>query len=74
MFVCFCVVFSDAWRRRRRRRRRNGKMDENEMPVSHDEGQEVPDDAKQKIIAAFNDLELFEDEPEEYDIHPKHAI
>ena len=56
------------------------------MPVSHDEGQEVPDDAKQKIIAAFNDLDDdvkqvviaafndLEDEEDEYDIHPKHAI
>ena len=67
------VSYSDAWRRRRRRRR-SGKMDENEMPVSHDEGQEIPADAKQRIIAAFNDLETFDDEPEEYDVHPKHAI
>ena len=68
--------FSDAWRRRRRRRR-SGKMDENEMKVSHDEGQEIPEDAKQRVIAAFNDLETFDDETEElegYNIHPKHAI
>ena len=52
-------------------------MDENEMPVSHDEGQGIPADAKQRIIAAFNDLETFDDEQEEleeYNIHPKHAI
>ena len=65
--------FSDAWRRRRRRRR-SGKMDENEMRVSHDEGQEVPENAQEMITAAFEDLETSDDEPEEYDIHPKHAI
>ncbi|KAL9989210.1 hypothetical protein ACROYT_G003734 [Oculina patagonica] len=74
MFVVASLFIddSDAWRRRRRRRR--GKMDENEMPVSSDEGQEVPADAKEKILAAFADLETFENDSEEYDIHPKHAI
>jgi len=65
------LFFSDAWRRRRRRRR-SGKMDENEMPVSADVSQEeIPENAKQSIIDALTDQE---DEPEEYDIHPKHAI
>ncbi|KAL9989198.1 hypothetical protein ACROYT_G003721 [Oculina patagonica] len=75
MFVVASLFIddSDAWRRRRRRRR--GKMDENAMPVgSTDEGQEVPADAKEKILAAFADLETSEDDSEEYDIHPKHAI
>ncbi|KAL9989220.1 hypothetical protein ACROYT_G003744 [Oculina patagonica] len=74
MFVVASLFIddSDAWRRRRRRRR--GKMDENEMPVSSDKGHEVPADAKEKILAAFADLETFEDDSEEYDIHPKHAI
>ncbi len=49
-------------------------MDENEMAVSTDKGQEVPADAKEKILAAFADLETSEDDSEEYDIHPKHAI
>ena len=69
----FITFFSDAWRRRRRRRR-NGLMDENEIQVSNNQGQDIPDDAKQKVVAAFNDLETFEDEEEEYDIHPKHVI
>ncbi|KAL9989221.1 hypothetical protein ACROYT_G003745 [Oculina patagonica] len=75
MFVVASLFIddSDAWRRRRRRRR-NGKMDENEMPVSTDQGQGVPADAKEKILAAFADLETSEDDSEEYDIHPKHAI
>jgi len=65
------LFFSDAWRRRRRRRR-NGKMDENEMPVSADVSQEeIPENAKQIII---DDLTDQEDEPEESGIHPKHAI
>ena len=47
-------------------------MDENEMPVSADVIQEeIPENAKQIIIAALTDQE---DEPEEYKIHPKHAI
>ena len=67
----FVSFISDAWRRRRRRRR-NGKMDENEMPVSADVSQEeIPENAKQSIIAALTDQE---NESEEYDIHPKHAI
>ena len=36
---------------------------ENEVPtVANDQGQDVPDDAKQKIISAISDLETFEDE------------
>ena len=47
-------------------------MDENEMPVSADVSQEeIPENAKQIIIAALTDQE---DEPEEYDIHSKQAI
>ena len=47
-------------------------MDENEMLVSTDVSEEkIPENAKQNIIAALTDQE---DEPEEYDIHPKHAI
>lgn len=63
--------FSDAWRRRRRRR----IMGENGIPVSADVSQEeIPENVRQKIIAAFTDQETSEDEPEEYNIHPKHAI
>jgi len=71
--IVVAFIFSDAWRRRRRRRRRrSGKMDENEMPVSADVSQEeIPENAKQSIIDALTDQE---DEAEEYDIHPKHAI
>ena len=84
--VLVASFFSDAKRWHRRRRpgegggsgsfRPWGQMDENEMPV-YDEGQEIPGDAREWIIAAFDDLETFDDEPEEleeYDIHPKHAI
>jgi len=51
-------------------------MDENEMPVSADvlSEEEIPENAKQSIIAALTDQEASEDEPEEYDNHPKHAI
>jgi len=65
------LFFSDAWRKRRRRRR-SGKRDEKEMPVSADVSQEeIPENAKQIII---DDLTDQEDEAEESDIHPKHAI
>ena len=75
LWSVFFSFFSDAWRRRRRRRRRRGKMDENEMPVSADVSEEeIPENAKQSIIAALTDQEASEDEPEEYEIHPKHAI
>ena len=50
-------------------------MDENEMPVSADVSQEeIPENARQSIIAALTDQESSEDKPEEYDIHPKYAI
>ena len=46
-------------------------MDENEMSVSADVSEEeIPENARQSIIAAVSDQELFEDEPKEYDIHP----
>ena len=72
----FVAFFSDAWRGwRRRRRRRSGVKDENETPVSADVSQEeIPENAKQSIIAALTDQEASEDDPEEYDIYPKHAI
>ena len=42
------------------------------MPVSTDVSQEeIPENAKQIIIDTLTDQE---DEAEEYDIHPKHAI
>ena len=69
----FLLLFSDAWRRRRRRRR-SGKRDENEMemPVSADVSEEeIPENAKQSIIAALTDQE---NDTEEYDINPEHAI
>lgn len=69
------LFFSDASRGRRRRRRRRGKMGETEIPVSADVSQEeIPENVQQKIIAALSDRETSEDEPEEYDVHPKHAI
>ena len=37
------------------------------------EGEQIPVDAKAKVYAALLDLEP-EDEAEEYDLHPKHAI
>ena len=37
------------------------------------EGDEIPENAKAKVYAALLDLEP-EDEAEEYDLHPKHAI
>jgi len=50
-------------------------MGENGIPVSADVSQEeIPENVRQKIIAAFTDQETSEDEPEEYNIHPKHAI
>lgn len=50
-------------------------MDENEMPVSADVSEkEIPEDARQNIIAALTDQQASEDESEEYDIHLKHAI
>ena len=50
-------------------------MDENEMPVYAEVSQEeIPENAKQSIIAALTDNEASEDELEEYDIHPKDSI
>ena len=50
-------------------------MDENEMPVSAEVSQEeIPENAKQSIIAALTDYEASEDDPEEYDINPKHTF
>lgn len=72
-FFCHCFCFSDAWRRRRRRRRR-GKMDENVIPVSAEvQEQDTQEEAKQKIFEALLEKEL-EDEQEDYDLHPKHAM
>ena len=74
--LCFVFVFlfSDAWRRRRRRRRRRGKMDENEMPVSAEvQEQDTHGEDKQKIFEAFLNKEL-EDEEEDNDLNPKHAV
>ena len=48
-------------------------MDENEMQSSEVHEQEIPKEAKRKIYAALFDEEI-EDEPEEYDINPKHAF
>ena len=72
----FNLFFSDARRKRPppppRRRRRPGKEGENEYPGSADVSQEeFPENAEQSIIAALTDQE---DEPEEYNIHPKYAI
>ena len=73
----FHLFFSDARRKRppppsSPPRRRPGKEGENEYPGSADVSQEeCPENAEQSIIAALTDQE---DEPEEYDIHPKHAI
>ena len=74
--LCFAFVFlfSDAWRRRRRRRRRRGKMDENEMPVSAQvQEQDTHEEDKQKIFEAFLNKEL-EDEEEDNDLNPEHAV
>ena len=72
MFVfVFVFLLSDAWWRRRRRR---GKMDENETPAAEvQEQQDTHREAKQKIFEAFLDKES-EDEQEDYDLNPKHAV
>ena len=77
LFASLNLIFwfnSDAWRRRRRRRR-SGKMDEGSdvTVTSQDNGEEIPVNAKEMVYAALQDLEA-QDEAEEYDLHPKHAI
>ena len=41
--------------------------------TSQDNGEEIPVNAKEMVYAALQDLEA-QDEAEEYDLHPKHAI
>ena len=74
-YILFFRCNSDAWRRRRRRRR-SGKMDEgSDVTVTSqgNGGEQIPVNAKEMVYAALQDLEP-EDEAEEYDLHPKHAI
>ena len=48
-------------------------MDENEMLAAEVQKQDTHEETKQKIFEALLDKEL-EDEQEDYDLHPKHAI